>query len=467
MVSFARRERTGHLNQGFALGVIAGTASMILSTGTVLLVILMIAVCCTVFALPCAGIMFCAAALPFFPDPILGAVCIVTALSFFIKLLRGKRSVSVHAPGIAFLLFFLCVIIKIIAGPEILNVSVWKFVILLLPYILSSLALRNCRDSVNAMLVLSVSCGLLSLVFCLGYGTEMLSGILFPDSGIYGGFITDMLAKLRVFSTGSVTVLACAAIPLSVGTALRSDHSVPGIILLFCAAADTVFLALAGSLEMIFLAFAVSFILLMVYGKKWVYICAGAALPLIGIALYLTGAWRTVVSFFGNIISSAAADSERYIGSLPDLSTGQLILGTRVLNGDGGNFYTHIISSFGIIGFVFFAAFLVITLTAAVRFLIKTIRIDKNTDTFNRFGSVRSAADTRLGCFTPISSALVLLAAGIFKDLFQNGALYMMLWLLLGICAAYMRSAGKEIGKAESAESYNESRHCAETTIKM
>ncbi len=467
MVSFVHRKKTGHLNQGFALGVIAGTASMILSTWTVLLVILMITVCCTVFALPCAGVMFFAAALPFFPDPILGAVCIVTALSFLIKILRGKRSVRIHAPEAAFLLFTLCVIIIIVTGPEILNVSAWKFIVFLWPYLLSSLVLRNCRNSVHAMLILVGSCGLLSLVFCLGYGTDALTGVLLPDSGIYGGFIMDAILKLRVFSTGYATVLACAAIPLSVGAALRSDHSVPGIVLWFCAAADAVFLTLTESLEMLFLAFVVTFILLMVYGKKWVYICSCAALPMIGLVLYLTGSWRIVVSFFSGIVSTATADFGRYIGSLSELSAGQFILGTHVLNGDGGNFYTHIISSFGIIGFVLFAAFLVITLAAGVSFLIKTIRIGKNSEIFKRFGSVRSAADTRLGCFTPVSSAFIILAAGIFKDLFESGALYMMLWLLLGISAAYRRSAGKEIEKAENAENCNKSRHCAETTIRL
>ncbi len=468
MISLVQKQRSGHINQGFASGIIAGLISMAFSTGTVLLFILMAFMLCVILAFPTAGIMFSALVLPFFNDRILGILFAATLLSFVIKLLRGKRTASAHITGIVFLVFSLTAVIGLIRSPEALNTSAWKFIIFLSAYFISSLILKSCRDCVMTMIVISLSFGAVSLLYCLGYGIDAFVSLVFPDTEFYGSYILDMLASLPVFVSGGAALFAAAAVPISVGMALRSDHRVPGIILWFAACADVAFLALSDFIIPLFISLTATIILLMCYGRRWIYITAAISVPALIAAAYFTGITEKIGTFIKSQIIRPFAEAITDTKALSDISSFRILFGGDSMYTEAGNnFYVHLVRSFGLISVILLSGFFIITLVLCVKLSFKTIMIDRKRDTFSRFGSVRSANDTRLGVLAPLISASVILCGGILYDLFFCGALYTLLWALLGICISYRRCALKEMSKAESAENYNESRHNAEITIKF
>ncbi|MDD6095446.1 MAG: hypothetical protein PUC29_06870 [Clostridia bacterium] len=468
MVTLVQKQRTGHMNQGFAMGVVAGTVSIALSTRSILSAMLVVTVCCVTFALPSAGIMFCAAAFLFSEDRLMVIVCLCTMLAYLIKLMRGKRSAAFHVSGVIFLIFTVIVGVRVLFSRDALDASCWKYVIFLASYFLFCFILRNCRSSVRAMIIMSLSCGALSVLYCLGYGVDVICSLILPDKSIDGGFILNTVLSLRIFSGGAASVAVGTLIPLTVGMALRSDHGVPRVLLWFCFITDVTFLAVTDSASVLVLALAATFILLLIYGKKWVYISLAAAVPAALAGAMFTGVGKALTASVYERLSDTLSGYGSFLGSLPELSASRLIFGVGSVFTDGNeNFYSHLIMSFGIIAFLFFLAFIAVTLGFSIRFIIKTVGIDKNRDAFDRFDSVKSAADTRLGCISPLLSALVLLIFGLFYDLFDCGVLFMLLWALFGICSSYRRNALKEMDKAQSAESYTASRRNAEIMIRF
>lgn len=467
MVSMVQEKKTGHLNQGFALGVVAGTLSIVLSTEGVLWAMLISLVCAVCFALPATGVMFCAAVLPFSHDRLLALVSIVTVLAFFVKLLRGKRTVTFHISGTVFCIFHLMFTLHILFGKDCTVLTSWKYVIFVSSYFLFCFILNSCRSCVRTMIVASVACGALSAAYCVGYGTFALLSELPSGFSVDASYILDFVTELHLFSDGSAHVLICAAVPLTVGMALRRDHRVPRWLLWFSAIADIAFLLLTDSVA--YLAFSVFalIVLLLIYGKKYVYFALGALSIFSAVASFAFPSVGNVLSALPHAVFEYTAGTHRFFASLSDLSGGELILGSSLFAGSGENFYSHMIISFGLIVFLCFIAFLATTLFLSVRFLIKTVGIDKKRDTFNRFDSVRCAADTRLGCIAPLLSATVLLVCGSTTDLFSCGVLFMLLWMLLGICASYRRNALKEMAKAEAAESFTATRRSAEAMIRF
>ena len=462
--------RTGHPNQGFALGIVAGTVSIALSTRTILLVLLTVTVCAASFALPTMGIMFCCAVLPFASDRLLAIVCLFTALSYIIKLLRGKRSAAFHVSGSVFMLFTVLSALQVLFSSDVLNATAWKYVIFMASFFLFCFILRNCQSTIRAMLVLALACGALTVAYCFGFGVSSLCSLVAPESDIDGAFILNSVLSLRIFEANAVSVFAAALIPLTVGMALHSDHDVPRIILWMCAASDVVFLVLRESYSLTLLSLAGSLLVLLVYGKKRVYISLCALVPVLFAAGRYTESGRRIAEALWHRLSDAAVLSGNLFGSLPRLSAYRLIFGrgsVLAAGSENSNFYSHMIDSSGIIVFLFFLAFVLLTLVFSIRFIILTVGIDKNRETYYRFDSVRSAANTRLGCIAPLCSVSIILLCGLYTDLYSSGILYMLLWALYGTCASYRRNALKEMDKAKAAENSAAGRRSAEIMIKF
>lgn len=114
-------------------------------------------------------------------------------------------------------------------------------------------------------------------------------------------------------------------------------------------------------------------------------------------------------------------------------------------------FYVEYIQTFGLIGILIFAVFVIVLIGTGLQFLKKTFEEERVMDEFLRFGVVRSPADMRLGGGAPLCSVMALLLCGAALPVWQNGAALELFWMMCGISVAYVKSASQEISKADQA----------------
>lgn len=469
MVTLRRKNNTGHLNQGFALGVVAGTLAIALSVKTILMVILLVTVCTVSFALPATGIVFVAIALPFFSDGVFTAVCLFTLLAYFIKTIRGKRSNSLlHLPGILFTVFSLYMTFRTVLGPASLSFDAWKFVIFLIPYFLCSHILKNFNDAVKVPIIISLSCAAAAILYCLAYGIDVLTEVLLPSSGINGGILFGDIRSLPVFSAGTASLMITAAIPVSAVTALRSDHRLPRAVLWLCALADFLYLLLCGSLSLMCIAALVLTVAVLIYGRKWGYFSLIAIYVAAAAFVFAGGVTDTVTDYFSDTAVGIFDRASHFLRTFFSLPTDQILFGSgdvRLLQ--GANFYSRFLLSYGAMGLALLFAFIIAVSILSISAFIKTSGTDKKQDLFDRFGAVRSSADTRLGIAVPLAGAFTILLGGLFTNVFGNTSVYITMFMYFGIWFAYTRTAQKEITKAISACSFSSNATAAEIQIKL
>lgn len=466
MVTLRRNEITGHRNQGFALGVIAGTLSIALSTKTMLMIILMLFVCGASFALPAVGIVFLTSAFPYFSGRVFVTVTLITLMAYTVKVLRGKRSISFHVSGAVFLIFTAFAAIRTALGPAAADFGAWEYVILLFPYFLAALILKNFRDAVRAPAIISLSCALVSLLYCIFYGVLILTEYVLPGTGLDGAYLFNTLTSLSIFADGAAPLIIASAIPMSVGIALRSDHRLPRIILWASAAIDCAFLALSGSSRLLSVAAAAVFLTVIVCGSKWGFAALGAIIAAAAAFIFVGGFQNDVISYYGRAFSGIIGKSREFFDTVISLPAKDMLFGSGDAAGAAGaNFFSRMILSFGVVGFILFCLFFAAVAVITVVFFITSAKAEKKRDVFERFAAVSSSSDTRLGVTVPLSGALVIIAGGLFTDVFGNASLYMLLWTYFGIWFAYRRSAQKEISKALDADSGQHSGQSAEIKL--
>lgn len=119
----------------------------------------------------------------------------------------------------------------------------------------------------------------------------------------------------------------------------------------------------------------------------------------------------------------------------------------------GGRFYPELVAALGISGLLVFSVFVIVLAATHLQLWRRTFTGWKRANELSRFGVVRSAADIRLGVAAPLCAIGAMLLCGGFLSFWQNETSFALFWLLCGISAAYVKSASREIDKADFAVS--------------
>lgn len=456
--SFKEELQIGRPNIGFVAGVVFGTLTLFFSPFKLIAALLFAVAAGIILTYPEAGLIFEAAGLLIFSGKTHCAVIFVTFLSYILKLAVGKRSLRPEKTDIIPAALGFTVIggaLFSIYGPS------WaltlKYCAAASGYFLCVLLCRECRRITQLSVAACTVGELIAGVYVLG---DLLCHILPSGSVFDSEALLDFVMSLSAFRSGYAPVILASLLPLSTGLAIRSQSTVPRGAMIMCCCIDLCALILMGEVSCIAAALVGVLLVLLSAGRRSIYVSLALILGAAVIFSYqrpgqllcerlwnaLTEKTAAVGGVFGG---QAAADKYFFCGrgfEAADSLTSQ-------------SFYAAFRDALGAAGYI-----LLVLLAAFIIFeFVNTVKSvsfnDISSDAAERFGSVRSASDTRIGASSPLGSLTALLVCGCFTDLCQSTAAFMLIWIYCGMGVSYGRSARREIDKAIGAE---ESRCSAE-----
>lgn len=443
----------GRMSHGFIAGVICGTLTFAFSPPSVLGFILMLAAVCIILTVPEAGLVISAALLMWCDARVHCIILAATLVSFALKLIRGKRSFALRPSDAVCAVLLLCVAASGLSSAEDVHArDIIVRLLLISAYFLTVLLCRSCRNVIKLLTAATVSGGLFAAVYVLGDAlTRLIPASLCADRG----YLLSIHSSLPVFSDGSAELILAAVLPTAIGLALRHHNVIPRLTLWLSAASSCLCLILRGAYAYTASAAVAVLVMLLLLGRRRVYLGLSLILGAAVLLMYTDGAWQNVYLYVFENIRGALSDTVGVFGGTLTLPRGWLWGGAA--SPDGADFYLQLLVALGIPGCAVFIAFLLATLREVAWLMWRTVSTGASHGELRRFGAIRSAADTRIGVGAPAFSAFALLLCGMFCNIWQCDTAFMLLWMLCGACAAYVRNADFEMAKAENASSAEES----------
>ncbi len=449
----------GHANIAFVLGVIAGTLTFWISPICVLFGFVAAIGIGIIFALPENGILFASVLLLFTGEKTQLWILSVTIASYILKLIRGKRSLIFYKRDLFALLMLLTILggVLVNSAGALLPQTV-TYILYMCVYFLSTFILYDFRKINRITTALCAAGGVLGAMYLTGVVLDTyLAGSVFRDAG----FLLDFVLALPVFQHDVAPILFMALFVLSMGICLRSSLYIPRRTAIFCTLIMLVALVLCGSGVEVMCACAAVVFLLLLYRKRSGFFLLGFLLAAFVLIIHLTGSFGDMVyRYFADSCMEIVQGIEELCSGLLGLDKTQLFVGeglgtasqgmTSIRKGSGSS-YLSIIQALGLIGFLIFAVFVIVLFETSLQFYKKTFGKWRAFEASMRFGVIRIPADMRLGGGAPLCAVAALLLCGTALPVWQNGIAFELFWLLCGIGAAYVKSAAREIEKADQA----------------
>lgn len=453
---------SGRVNAAFVLGVLAGTLTLWFSPVAIAAWFLAAVGIGIIFALPENGIMALAVLLLFAGYKSQLWTLAITLVSYFLKLLRGKRSLCFYRRDI-----FAALVLLTVVGGGILNQSgvlfsqIGVYALFICTYFLATLILYDFRKINRIITALYIGGGVLAAMYLAGEALQRyLVGSVVRDAGFLSQFVSD----LPVFREGLASILFMALIPLAVSGCLRSNLSVSRHTSIFCVITMTAALVFCSTGPEVLCAYVSVMLLLVLYRKRVGFFMIDIMLAIFVSLIHLTGSFGNLIyTYFVGQASALMRGFQEIFTAAIKLDISQFFVGsglTPVLFDSVTaqeapvGFYVAYIQAFGLIGLLIFIVFVIVLIGTGLQFLKKTFEEERVMDEFLRFGVVRSPADMRLGGGAPLCSVAALLLCGVALPVWQNGAAVGLFWMMCGISVAYVKSASQEINKADQAAAF-------------
>ena len=279
------------------------------------------------------------------------------------------------------------------------------------------------------------------------------------------GFLLRFVLDLPVFREELASILFMVLIPLAVSGCLRSTFCIARHTSIFCVITMTAALVLCSSGAEVLCACIAVMLLFIVYRKRIGYFIFGIALAVFVALIHLAG------NLGNHIYTYFAGQGAALIRGIQEIFSSALKLDISCFLAGNGldytlaeslpvreppiGFYTDYMQAFGIIGLLVFAVFVIVLIGTSLQLLKKTFKEERVMDELLRFGVVRSPGDMRLGGGAPLCAVAAVLLCGIASPIWQSGTAFGLFWLMCGICTAYVKSASREIYKADQAGSFD------------
>ncbi len=449
----------GHANVAFVLGVSAGTLTFFVSPVSVILWLVAAVGIGIIFSLPENGILFASVLLLFTGEKTQLWILFITMVSYLLKLIRGKRSLTFYKRD----LFAVLVLLTLLGGGVVNHAGAFfpqigTYVLYMCVYFLSTFILYDFRKINRITTVLCAAGGALGAMFLAGFTLDAyFTGNILPDAGFLLRFVLD----LPVFQQGVAPILFMALFVLSMGGCLRSSLYIPRRTAICCTLVILAALVLCGSGVEVLCACAAVVLLLLLYQKRIGFFLLGILMAAFVLIVHLTGSLGdTVYRYFANSFIEIVGGIQGSFSGLVGFDTAHLLAGegfgtasqeiTNIQNLTVSS-YLSLIQVIGLIGLLIFAVFVIVFFGTCLQFCKKTFARGRVLDASMRFGVIRIPADMRLGGGAPLCAVAALLLCAAAQPVWQNGIAFELFWLLCGIGAAYVKSAAREIEKADQA----------------
>ena len=458
----------GRFNVAFIVGAFLGTATIFVSplrvASTVLATLLTGVLLCS----PENGIVLFACLLPFGSRQALASVICVSAVSFFVKFIRGKRRISLTRSDALAAVAAFSILCSGISATGFSKKTLWSAGLAAV-YFLCVMLMRECRRINLAAAALTVSGGAAATVYVVGRLLETLLSPLSPVSNFAGaaayapGYVSTLAESIPMLSGGSPFVLAALCI-LAAGQLMRSDSAaaVPRSTVAFCLMTMLTALIFMGEKYALLSVAASAAILLLIINRRIAYaaICIACAA---GTLLLYVGDTGTRVHRLVSALASEGAALAARAGLTVGYLTGGIAAGSAALDGRSDMLYA--LSVLGVAGALSFGAFSLSLILKNAGFYKSTSRAKLGVTKIERFNALKSVTDMNAGAAALMCAAIALLMCSLFSAQRFPPTALSTVWLFCGLNAAYLRSGSSEIGKAGAADSYFYDESFAEATV--
>ena len=450
---------SGRVNAAFVLGVLAGTLTLWFSPVSIAAWFAVAVGIGIIFALPENGIMALSVLLLFAGQKSQLWTLAITLASYFLKLLRGKRSLCFYRRDI-----FAAFVLLTVIGGGILNPSGVQFsqtcvyALFICTYFLATLILYDFRKINRIITALYIGGGVLAAMYLAGAALQRyLVGSFVRDAG----FLMQFVLELPVFREGLASILFMALIPLAVSGCLRSNLSVSRHTSMFCVITMTAALIFCSTGPEVLCSCISVILLLILYRKRVGFFILDIILAIFVSLIHLTGSFGNLIyTFFAGQAAMLVRGLREFFTAAMQLDISRFFVGSGLIpasfdSASAPDLYVDYIQTFGMIGLLVLAVFVIVLIGTGLQFFNKTFEEEHVMDALLRFGVVRSPADMRLGGGAPLCSVAALLLCGIALPVWQNGAAAGLFWMMCGISVAYVKSATREINKADQAVTFD------------
>ena len=423
-------EQEPYGKSGILAAFLAGTVFSLLTVfvpGRILLEIVLWAVFVYLaFSEPEAGFLSVLFFLPVLSSVRLKAMVFLVALSFFVKLLRGKRTMNMSFFGLVMAAFGVLAFLSSSTATEEQGTTFGMMFVLFLGFFAGALFFDKEEWFNRATAVLSFSAVLSALWCVFVYG----AGFIPLKYELLQRFIPAMKWPAGFSGMEEAGVYLAVAVALLVVRYLSNrrmrNRFFSGWALLFLAAG-----ALLSKYTSAWLALLVAVVMLFVLHKN-INIFAGSVLSAALVVSYRLFLPKLLVET-GWEFSLRTTVEGKTVASQFSESFSRLFIGA----GEGAvlteeNFYSHLLTSFGLFGLLFFLFVLFGAIAYSFTACSKNVRINKE---------IRWLL---CGCNAAVYA---LLTAGFFMDLFRYEKLIFLFFFLLGLifgCGRMLKTDGEQ-----------------------
>lgn len=443
--SFLRGEPIGRPTYFLIAGVVAGVLGSITSVPFILLLFPLILAVYAVFAFPECGAVALFLAIPFLSFNQLGAFGAIITLSWFIKLIRGKRVLKFNYLDLSVLAFGIAIFFGgvISVSPSESSETAYLFLVMLATYFAVSNLLRTSEwiKKCGAALVISFTVSL--LISVIGVAIRLM-----PTSAtsIFDGMFSKSILSLMYINPIFIH-MAVAVIPLMLMRSLTSKNASKSAWSVIAVLLTLIYLFIGGSRSGTFaVLLGVTLLLMLVSKRSLSYIIPVIIIVPIVIALLpsnITDAVNKMFSFDGTIASyrqnvnytSNKMIFDSFLGGI-GLGEGAFTKIYPLYANDLSQSMTHtsalysqIAVSLGISGLIVFLVFVAMLLRRYFSYIVSSRNDDAN------------LKNTVIASFAGIASLLVM---GLIDHIWLSPSVFLMFWLITALFSASIKTAEAE-----------------------
>ncbi len=414
----------------FILGTFFGIITLVLAPLTVLILFFCLVAGYQILVSPESGIVLTALLLPFAPSDLLGYLMIYIIICYAIKLMRGKRTLSLDLKDYAVLLFGLIILL---GGVFSIDTISFTYSVKLLSYILGYIVIVNLIRSgrwlerLKAGFVLSV---IITAIIGIVQYLAITSTHYLSEDAYVGSEVTVF------FGSSSVLALYLAVgLFFVLAELIKNENAIRKLFMLLMCIAVVVCLYLTNEPLIMLAALISAALFLLIYSNRTIYLLLLSALVL------PVSRFIVPVSVNREYERLFAIASEQIAERIPVWQTSLYMANDYLLSGSGVGTYRTLFSSYAneTLGFaadssnLYIQSVIDVGLFGLVVFLIVIfLYIQHSFSVFAIEGGGKKTIFTAAG----VAAVMTLILCGLFLHVWAEPRIFLCLWFVMGIATA-------------------------------
>ncbi len=476
--AFAR----GKTSYAFLIGVALGVISYFTSPCDVISVVAGLLLLWIISSSPEFGVIITAFSVPLASTWFLTALVVVTASSYVLKLIRGKRYITFETIDVAVLGIFLVLLFSSIAAPsnESADISL-RMALYIAVYFLAASLLKSKEWLDRATTAIISGSSLSSAIIALAFGASFFfPGIKASVAPVFG----DSLLGLRLagIDPTAFNMVLTVAIPAALSHIIVPPKEIPRSTTVISMIVMTIPLLEFRSVYAVGAIALSLMLLLMIYSSRFIYLPVAVAAILGGGYFIFPAAASKVIGVLTSGFDSFAtirlpawqdaADilSRVFIGGAGfGAGAFRMVSSARIHGGEvAGKAYNTFLQFWiesGILGFVLLVAFVWLVLTASFTVFDRIDLAKRSPALKSAAPRERSSSDStpydeefaltrRIAVAGPFCSVVGLFLFGMAENVWGDHRVFLFFWIAAGVMAAGIRGVREEIKEHEA--TYND-----------